>query len=275
VNEKKLAILGIPEVELTVRHWNITSDAPVNQHEIHTHRECEIYLNLSGDVSFEVENRIYPISRGSVIITRPYEYHRCIYHSNEQHEHFWLTFSGSESELLLDLFYSREKGEGNLILLGETELEEMCSILKSLMEAVPDPLERGISFLKLIRILRAGRPWKHTNMMDALSEDVAGALRYMDEHLTEDIDIKTLCVVCNVSVNTLERHFKTAVGMSPMAMLRKKRLLLSMDYLRSGDTVTEAALKSGFPDYSHYIQLFRRQFGVTPLKYKKSATGNG
>ena len=32
--------------------------------------ECEIYLNLSGDVSFEVENRIYPVSPGTVILTR-------------------------------------------------------------------------------------------------------------------------------------------------------------------------------------------------------------
>jgi len=275
MKEKRLAVTGIPEVELTVRHWNITSEAPVNQHEIHAHKECEIYLNLSGDVAFEVENRIYPISRGSVIITRPYEYHRCIYRSDERHEHFWLTFSSPGAEKFFDFFYSREKGEGNLILLGEEEVKELCSGLKELMEAEPDPLKCGIIFLQLIRILRAGRPWKYTDSMNKMPEDVAAALRFMEEHLTEDIDIKTLCSVCSVSVNTLERHFKEAVGTSPMAMLRKKRLLLSMEYLRDGDTVTEAALKSGFPDYSNYIQLFRRQFGVTPLKYKKSVGVDG
>jgi AraC-like DNA-binding protein len=37
-----------------------------------------------------------------------------------------------------------------------------------------------------------------------------------------------------------------------------------------GDTVTEAALKSGFSDYSNYIQLFKKQFGMTPLQYKKN-----
>jgi AraC-like DNA-binding protein len=53
-------------------------------------------------------------------------------------------------------------------------------------------------------------------------------------------------------------------------MLRKKRLFASMLALRNGDTVTEAAMKSGFSDYSNYIQLFKKQFGITPLQYKKN-----
>ena len=65
------------------------------------------------------------------------------------------------------------------------------------------------------------------------------------------------------------RDFKAALGASPTAVLRKKRLIASMACLRSGDSVTEAALKCGFSDYSNYIQLFRRQFGMTPLQYKK------
>jgi AraC-like DNA-binding protein len=52
-------------------------------------------------------------------------------------------------------------------------------------------------------------------------------------------------------------------------MLRKKRLFASMDCLRNGASVAEAALESGFPDYSNYIQLFKKQFGITPLNYKK------
>jgi len=32
------------------------------------------------------------------------------------------------------------------------------------------------------------------------------------------------------------------------------------------------ALQSGFQDYSGYIQLFRRQFGMTPGQYRKKLT---
>ena len=42
-----------------------------------------------------------------------------------------------------------------------------------------------------------------------------------------------------------------------------------MRCLRDGDMVADAAAKSGFSDYSNYIQLFKKQFGMTPLQYKK------
>ena len=52
-------------------------------------------------------------------------------------------------------------------------------------------------------------------------------------------------------------------------MLRKKRLIASLEFLRNGATVSEAAMGSGFSDDSGYIQHFRKQFGLTPLQYKK------
>ena len=91
----------------------------------------------------------------------------------------------------------------------------------------------------------------------------------MDAHLSEDLDMKALCSASNVSISTLERHFREALKMTPFAMLRKKRLFASMHHLRAGASVAEAALESGFSDYSNYIQLFRKQFGLTPLAYKR------
>jgi transcriptional regulator GlxA family with amidase domain len=102
-----------------------------------------------------------------------------------------------------------------------------------------------------------------------LGADVTAALRFMDAHLTEDLAIGTLAAACNVSPNTLERHFQEAFHMTPFAVLRRRRLFRSMELLRNGYSVAEAARESGFSDYSHYIQLFKKQFGITPLHYKK------
>jgi AraC-like DNA-binding protein len=149
-------------------------------------------------------------------------------------------------------------------------LRELCAVLEELMSEESDALKRRIAFLQIFRILREGRRGTYTEGVKNLPRDVIAALRYMDLHLTEEMEIREVAAVCRVSVNTLERHFKEALGISPFAMLRKKRLIMSMEYLREGESVTEAALKSGFSDYSNYIQLFRRQFGLTPLQYKKT-----
>lgn len=256
-------------VEFSISHVNIDATSPLNHNESHIHKECEIYVNLSGDVSFEVENRIYPISRGSVIITRPFEYHHCIYRSNAQHEHFWITFSADEREDFLEMFFGREKGKDNLILLEESQLRDCCAVLQTLLQEEPDLLARRICFLQFLRILSTGKGEKSVGVVEGLPPDVAAALRYIDAHFKEDISIVTLSQACSVSVNTLERHFKESLGATPFAILRKKRLIGSLECLRNGSSVTEAAFQSGFSDYSNYIQLFRKLFGLTPLQYKK------
>lgn len=270
IRNSKFTLPAMSEVDFAISYSDIDAGSAFNQNESHIHKECEIYLNLSGDVSFEVENRIYPVSRGSVIITRPYEYHHCIYHSDKLHEHYWITFSAKEGEEFLKMFFGRQKGRDNLIILNEQQLEECCGLLNELLKNETDFLSRRINFLQILRILRNGKGGTCIGEMKNLPRDVLLALNYMDDHLVEEIDVKTLSAVCGVSANTLERHFKETLGVTPFGMLRKKRLVLSMEYLRNGESVTEAATKSGFTDYSNYIQLFRRQFGVTPLQYKKN-----
>ena len=91
----------------------------------HIHNQCEIYVNLTGKVSFMVENRIYGIQSGDVIITRPYEAHHCIYHDTSIYGHFCINFSAENIEEILDVFLKRKSGEGNLISLPKQEKERL------------------------------------------------------------------------------------------------------------------------------------------------------
>ena len=97
-------------ITFDIKYVDMPPEAADKTNNSHVHPECEIYINLSGDVSFMVEKRIYPITPGSIIITRPYEYHHCIYHSDKPHRHFWILFSapadndGSKSTLYSKFF---------------------------------------------------------------------------------------------------------------------------------------------------------------------------
>lgn len=265
----KFTLPAAPSVDFSVSFVDLDARSPLNHNESHIHRECEIYLNLSGDVSFEVENRLYPVTRGTVILTRPYEYHHCVYHSDAPHNHYWVTFSAQGTEEHLKLFFQREKGRDNRVLLEGGALEEMIGLLDMLLDPETDPLDRQIGFLRVFRVLARGSREGDTEAAPDLPETVTAALRHMDAHLAESLDIRTVSRGCGVSVNTLERHFRASLGISPSAMLRKKRLIASMEVLRNGGSVSEAAMRYGFSDDSGYIQHFRRQFGMTPLQYKK------
>lgn len=265
----QLHLSPIHETDFSISYLELDSNAVTNQNETHIHKECEIYLNLSGDVSFEVENHLYPIRPGSVIITRPYEFHHCIYRSNAPHRHYWITFSAPEGVHPFETFFNREKGNDNLIQLTNPQLALMRQILDFLLSHRGDNLKNRIAFLQMLQLLSEATHQKSTEQLPGLPRDVLLALQYMDEHLADELDIRALANAAFVSVNTLERHFRQALQDTPFRILRKKRLFAATRLLRTGNAVYDAATKSGFNDYSHFIVLFRKQFGVTPLQYQK------
>lgn len=74
-----------------------------------------------------------------------------------------------------------------------------------------------------------------------------------------------------VSSATLTRWFRSYLHSSPHEYLQSVRLSHAATMLLNGASVTEACMRSGFSDCSHFIVLFKKKFGETPLKYKKRA----
>ena len=102
-----------------------------------------------------------------------------------------------------------------------------------------------------------------------LPTDVSLALEYVNAHLADNLTITTIAKAANVSVNTLERHFRDTLRITPTEFIKRKRLSMAAELLKAGYSVLEAGLESGFCDSSHFILLFRKNFGITPFKYQK------
>lgn len=241
---------------------------PKEEPDSHIHEECEIYINLSGDVSFIVENRIYPVLPGSIIITRPYEYHHCIYHSNKLHKHYWILFSSKGNEEILDIFFKRNVGEKNLLMLPQDATEDLFKLCNHMCrEAKNSQIEKYYNFFKLLGLLeKADTPSPNSN---SYLEDVPFVLDYISRNLSENFTVNEIAKKANVSVNTLERHFTEALNTTPRNYIKKKRLANVLRLLSLGHTVTDACSKSGISDYSGFIRDFKKIYGITPLKYQK------
>ena len=56
----------------------------------HIHNCIEIFFNVSGDASFLVNNRLYPLLYGDAILSRPSDVHVCLFNKSHIHEHFCL-----------------------------------------------------------------------------------------------------------------------------------------------------------------------------------------
>ena len=54
---------------------------------LHIHNYLEIFLNVSSDISFLVNNNLYPVPEGDVVISRPGDIHMGIFHKAAVQEH--------------------------------------------------------------------------------------------------------------------------------------------------------------------------------------------
>lgn len=236
----------------------------------HAHECCEIYINVSGDVSFAVEDSIYPIGRGDVIITRPQEYHYCIHNTNSVHKHYRVIFWTQNNYELLNIFYNRDLGKGNLIVLPEEKKAALMRLCQSMVDGgEKTQIGNMLDFLHLIDLLNGGSSISSESALRFPGE-LDRAIGYIRENDRKPFLISDVAEACGVSIATLERLFKQNLHMSPKQYILEMRLGRAKAELARGKNVSEAWSESGIADYSHFIRVFRKIVGITPSQYRKA-----
>ncbi len=238
---------------------------------LHIHDAFEIYLNLSGDVSFMVENRTYPISGGNLIITKPYEYHHCIFHDNKEHEHYCIQFSGDENNALLYPFFNRKKGENNLIVLNSVSTASIIKHFDRLLNVhESSDIDKYYHFIKILQIIENNVADSELEFLEDIPEKLRDVLNIISSCYAEPITIAKLASDIFVSVNTLERYFKRYLNITPGEYIKRKRLSEAMLMLNNNTSISQVAMQCGFSDTSNFIQIFKRTYGQTPYQYLKN-----
>ena len=250
------------------------------------HDVCEIYVNVSGNVSFLVENSIYPISRGSVVITKPNEYHQCIYHRHCIHEHFWILFPVNGNEHFFSRFLHRENGTGNLISLSDPKREEFLSLCYRMEKSKSsDPakafIEQYSIWMQILLLLNDSTEAENNEnagnavypFHDHLPKELTSVINYINENFATIKTIQELSARFFICQSTFGRLFRRHLHISPYNYLENKRLIHAKMLLQSGKSVLSACLESGFSDCSHFIATFKKRYGMTPLQYKKANQG--
>ena len=126
--------------------------------------------------------------------------------------------------------------------------------------------------VELLYLLSA--PEKAADTAPALEREVARALaetrRYMEEHLDEPLTIPALSRQACLSATTFKAGFRRLYGLPVHAWLRQRRIERAAELLRSSAlSVLGVAQSVGYSSASQFTAAFQRQYGVTPIRYRK------
>lgn len=103
-------------------------------------------------------------------------------------------------------------------------------------------------------------------------EVVERAMRFIRDHLSEELARETVAAAAGVSPGHLSELLKASTGRSFQILLRDLRIQHACVLLSQGDPpLAEVAAACGFYDQSHFTKVFRECRGLTPRQYRCSA----
>ncbi len=117
---------------------------------------------------------------------------------------------------------------------------------------------------------RAQAPTAKTTARD--ERRVADAIRFIEEHADEPLDLDRLAAIAGISKFHFLRTFARVVGLTPYRYLLQTRLRRAGAEIAATDRpIAEIAFGAGFGDLSTFNAHFRAAMGVTPGHWRRSA----
>lgn len=236
----------------------------------HIENEVEIFLLVDGDVSFAVESRVYKMSRGDVIVTKPNEMHHCIRNTSTVNHHYCFHFDPTCNRVFSD-FLEHAYGCDNLVSLPPQEKEALLTLAHRINDAFlrgEDALEKLSPTLEMLSLIK--RNLGVASTFQKLPKVLERILAVIDERLCEIDSFDDICEEFFISRSTLGRLFKRYLATTPRGYLEGKRLTVARRLLSKGESVGDTCRAVGFSNVSSFIRLFKRRFGETPLKYSQN-----
>lgn len=111
---------------------------------------------------------------------------------------------------------------------------------------------------------------RSTDVLAATDPLVVRALRYIWDHIAEDLTVDQIARHVGVSRRTLERSFQHDLGRGIYEEFKRRRLDKARELLVQSDLpIAQVASALNFSSHTYFGQLFRAAYGSSPADYRK------
>lgn len=105
-------------------------------------------------------------------------------------------------------------------------------------------------------------------------EDITQIQIWLHDNYHREILFPHVAARFGLSVRTLNRRFKAALGQTPLDYLQEIRITTARDLLKTSNlSLNEIADKVGYQDTSYFTTLFKKHLSITPNAYRETVRG--
>ncbi|SET27999.1 AraC family transcriptional regulator [[Clostridium] polysaccharolyticum] len=249
----------------------------------HIHNYYEFYFFLEGDVSIMIENKLYPINVGDILLIPPNVKHYPIIHSHKTPYRrfvFWIsteycnTLLSQSPDYVFLMQHACVKKEyifhNDIFAFNIIQ----SKVFRLIEEMNGDRFGRNaqISICVNDLILHLNRIAHEKMYRKNYLEETSlyqGLLSYIEEHLDENLTLEQFAIKFYVSKYYISHIFKNNMGISLHQYITKKRLYACKNAICANMSITQAYLMFGFGDYSSFYRAFKKEFGISPKEFRE------
>ncbi|MFH1074405.1 MAG: AraC family transcriptional regulator [Candidatus Firestonebacteria bacterium] len=250
---------------------------------LHSHPgEIELQYVFSGEGVYIVNNKIYPVKEGMLLVIHRHEYHRIASVNKKKplykagiicSSYIFSNYGLLKPYALKTLF----KDSKNMRLLNfeKSESVEVGMVVKGLFK---DFTEKNIVWKESIVVGMARLCLLVQKHMAKAQESpkqikdavIQGCLDYIDKNISSDLNLCKLSKITGLAPNYLSSKFGSITGISIKNYIIEKRINEAKKRLELNPEVKIIAIayETGFKDLSNFNHTFKKLTGFTPSDYR-------
>ncbi len=263
-------------------YYGITQNPSADR--MHFHEYYQFLILYSGAKHYMVNDNIYPVAYGKLMIIPPFHMHGMI--DREKYPVYERALLSLTPEFLQNI--GNRQLDFELIINNKTKDSQYCF---DLSEEAADECKKLLSeidtegkhdtawdrFSNVSRLFPALRMILEADSSNSYSEKMLSApetlmhqiLIYINAHFTEPLSLKQIAAKFGVSQSTLSHSFIQYAHQGVYDYILHRRIMMAKQRLYEDISLSEIAYQCGFGDYSNFLRAFTRITGKSPSAYRK------
>ena len=247
----------------------------------HCHSCYELFYTESGDCRFLIDDHIYDLHAGDMILVPPMALHYTRYLFGSCRRSVILF---RREDLSPDVFRCMPMQEHfftetRIFQVPPEHRPAITDLIARLTEedAFRDDFSRPLRRLMLQSLFLLSGRWcsfagSFPSDIQTTDRQILQAASYIGRHYMNPVTTSEIASAVGFSPNYLSRKFRQAAGIGLHEYLVFIRLHhAAQELLSTRDSITSIALRCGFSDSNYFKDSFKKKYGVTPRHYRKMA----